>query len=372
MDAPHLLRELTYKNLRPAYGAPDKLVLRDPVSVEIQLAFTQNGKTLFSGSVVNASGVPPRVRAWPGQVSSDRILELLKFDGPRPIWTSAVFEELLSLKAQGKTLSPRGYPGGAEDVYRACRHYLPQLVQQLRENGGRRAAERSDQAHQRPTGRRPHLRIGIWSSITPWLETVLLTMPAIRNMTRLTVVDYNEPIMPAPRLFGDRLTTLNQNLLAKRYAEGLRFDAIVSFSGIEHDGLGRYGDPINPDGDIAALREMNAFLKPHGLLFLGIPVGAVDDIEYPFHRIYGPKRLPLLLRAGLSHSQAPFKLLGRVWNGFHVGGGLETSGTNPILWRPADFPADGRGVEIRYGRLKAKFQHQPVLVLRRTGDAFRR
>jgi hypothetical protein len=31
------------------------------------------------------------------------------------------------------------------------------------------------------------------------------------------------------------------------------FDAIVTFSSIEHSGLGRYGDALNPWGDIIAI-----------------------------------------------------------------------------------------------------------------------
>ena len=32
----------------------------------------------------------------------------------------------------------------------------------------------------------------------------------------------------------------------------LSFDAVVSFSSIEHSGLGRYGDALNPWGDLIA------------------------------------------------------------------------------------------------------------------------
>ena len=35
---------------------------------------------------------------------------------------------------------------------------------------------------------------------------------------------------------------------------------------IEHDGLGRYGDPIHPLGDVAALGEFAMLLRPGGLL----------------------------------------------------------------------------------------------------------
>ena len=51
--------------------------------------------------------------------------------------------------------------------------------------------------------------------------------------------------------------------IAEAFAEDkIAFDAIVSFSGLEHDGLGRYGDPVNPYGDFSAMREIWLCLKP--------------------------------------------------------------------------------------------------------------
>jgi hypothetical protein len=40
------------------------------------------------------------------------------------------------------------------------------------------------------------------------------------------------------------------------------FDVVLSISSFEHDGLGRYGDPLNPDGDMAAMRSTRRLLKP--------------------------------------------------------------------------------------------------------------
>ena len=72
------------------------------------------------------------------------------------------------------------------------------------------------------------------------------------------------------------------------------FDAAFSISSFEHDGLGRYGDPINPDGDLQAMEKTKRMLKPGGLLLLAVPVGC-DVIVWNAHRIYGPKRLARLL-----------------------------------------------------------------------------
>lgn len=54
---------------------------------------------------------------------------------------------------------------------------------------------------------------------------------------------------------------------------------------LEHIGLGRYGDPIDPDGDMKAIRELMRVLKPGGDLLIAVPVGR-PRICFNAHRIY--------------------------------------------------------------------------------------
>ena len=61
------------------------------------------------------------------------------------------------------------------------------------------------------------------------------------------------------------------------------FTAIISYSSIEHDGLGRYGDPINPGGDVAAMREFWRWIRPGGLLYLGVPRALMKDVYQNFY-----------------------------------------------------------------------------------------
>lgn len=72
------------------------------------------------------------------------------------------------------------------------------------------------------------------------------------------------------------------------------FDIIISLSSFDHDGLGRYGDEINPNGDLDSMRALKKILSPNGLLFLSVPIGP-DLIVWNLHRRYGQLRLPLLL-----------------------------------------------------------------------------
>ena len=50
-------------------------------------------------------------------------------------------------------------------------------------------------------------------------------------------------------------------------------ESISSLHAIEHFGLGRYGDPLNPTGHIQAMREIQRVLKKDGLFYLSFPAG---------------------------------------------------------------------------------------------------
>lgn len=54
---------------------------------------------------------------------------------------------------------------------------------------------------------------------------------------------------------------------------------------IEHIGLGRYGDPINYNGDLKAISELKRVLMEGGNLLFVVPIGT-SRIVYNAHRIY--------------------------------------------------------------------------------------
>lgn len=65
---------------------------------------------------------------------------------------------------------------------------------------------------------------------------------------------------------------------------------ITSLCVIQHIGLGRYGDPIMPDGARRACAEINRVLKPGGEIVVSVPVG-VPCIAYNAHRIFSREQL---------------------------------------------------------------------------------
>jgi hypothetical protein len=110
----------------------------------------------------------------------------------------------------------------------------------------------------------------------PWYEAVVLAYGG-----RPFVIDYNPVNYP----------DLRMKCLA---TPGVGWTAVLSISTFEHSGLGRYGDALDPFGDLKAMRECRSIMAPQGVLFLAVPLG-LDKVVGQWHRIYGRQRLPRLL-----------------------------------------------------------------------------
>lgn len=54
---------------------------------------------------------------------------------------------------------------------------------------------------------------------------------------------------------------------------------------IEHIGLGRYGDPIDPEGHIKAAKELSRILAKNGNLYISCPFG-ISRVCFNAHRIF--------------------------------------------------------------------------------------
>lgn len=67
-------------------------------------------------------------------------------------------------------------------------------------------------------------------------------------------------------------------------------DSLSCLHAIEHFGLGRYGDPIDTEGHIKALRNIYKILKSGGIFYFSTPIGK-QRIEFNAHRIFSPKYL---------------------------------------------------------------------------------
>ncbi|MDR1514734.1 MAG: DUF268 domain-containing protein [Synergistaceae bacterium] len=66
---------------------------------------------------------------------------------------------------------------------------------------------------------------------------------------------------------------------------------------MEHIGLGRYGDPFDPKGDLRGISEMIRVLAPEGNLLFVVPVGGVPKLQFNAHRIYTYRQIKEYFRS---------------------------------------------------------------------------
>lgn len=65
-------------------------------------------------------------------------------------------------------------------------------------------------------------------------------------------------------------------------------DSLSCLHAIEHFGLGRYGDPINPEGHLTGFSNLLKMLKPNGTLYISFPISHSDQIHFNAHRVFKP------------------------------------------------------------------------------------
>ena len=79
-------------------------------------------------------------------------------------------------------------------------------------------------------------------------------------------------------------------------AENLPFedssiDSLSSLCVIEHIGLGRYGDRLDPFGHEKAIREFRRVLRPGGTIFFSVPVDRENRLYFNAHRAFTRARV---------------------------------------------------------------------------------
>ena len=65
-------------------------------------------------------------------------------------------------------------------------------------------------------------------------------------------------------------------------------DSISCLHAIEHFGLGRYGDPIDPNGHKKGFSNLLRMLEPEGRLYIGVPIGRKNEVHFNAHRVFHP------------------------------------------------------------------------------------
>lgn len=131
-------------------------------------------------------------------------------------------------------------------------------------------------------GFKPERHIDIGSSV--------MTIGVLSATVSTIFVDYR------PLLTGmSNLRSIAADIISLPFKTN-RVESLSCLHVIEHIGLGRYGDRIDPEGSGKAARELQRVLKERGRLYLSVPVGR-ERVCFNAHRVFRPHTVLALFEA---------------------------------------------------------------------------
>jgi len=106
------------------------------------------------------------------------------------------------------------------------------------------------------------------------------------NVEKITLIDIRPFSVSV-----DRLSFVQADAIKLSGVENESIGSLSSLHAIEHFGLGRYGDPIDPEGWKKALHAMEEKLSGGGMLYISVPIGNEEKVCFNAHRIFNPKTI---------------------------------------------------------------------------------
>ncbi|MGE0325253.1 MAG: DUF268 domain-containing protein [Polyangiaceae bacterium] len=88
----------------------------------------------------------------------------------------------------------------------------------------------------------------------------------------------------------DGLTFIQADATSLSGIESGSVPSLSSLHAVEHFGLGRYGDPISPEGWRQGMGALARVLAPQGRLYFSVPVGR-ERLRFNAQRVFDPRRV---------------------------------------------------------------------------------
>lgn len=124
----------------------------------------------------------------------------------------------------------------------------------------------------------PHRLVDVGSRVDGFISHILV-------FREVVVVDIRQLKVDVPGLHFVQADVMAKDFPLVDYA-----DCVSSLHALEHLGLGRYGDPVDPDGWKKGFENITGVLKVGGTLLLAVPVGR-ERVEFDAHRVFDPNTI---------------------------------------------------------------------------------
>jgi len=230
---------------------------------------------IFENKLIDSPspGIPPRWNEIPKRIQdefthfglikkADWYIDEANLGGDmltQTVYTSQHIQNMVEMVKQGTPYE--NYHGGARDIEAAIDQYC------------------------NVTGK----HILVLGSQSPWIEAILI----YKGASKVTTVEFGDFRSEHPQLEYITPQKFRTNFLNGSLPI---FDHVFTYSSMEHSGLGRYGDGLNPWGDILSIAKTWCTTSQDARLVIAVPVNYHQEcIVFNAHRIYGRILYPFLV-----------------------------------------------------------------------------
>jgi len=113
----------------------------------------------------------------------------------------------------------------------------------------------------------------------------------VASFREIEVVDVRPISTAVPGVVFRQADLMNPTALPTAAGGGDGYcDSLSCLHAIEHFGLGRYGDPINPQGYQRGIANMAQLLQPGGTFYLSTPIGQ-ERVEFNANWVFDPRSI---------------------------------------------------------------------------------
>ena len=124
---------------------------------------------------------------------------------------------------------------------------------------------------------KPHSHIDIGSRVDGFISNLATFM-------KVSVFD----IRPLPNSQFENIEFRRVDMMSP-YTNESKSESVSCLHTLEHFGLGRYGDELDPNGHKKGINAIKNFVSTGGKLYLSVPIASSNSVVFNKHRIFSPK-----------------------------------------------------------------------------------
>lgn len=109
----------------------------------------------------------------------------------------------------------------------------------------------------------------------------------VASFRKIEIID----VRPLPSCGHENITFFQNDFMQPQDKFKAITDSISCLHAIEHFGLGRYNDTIDPMGHIKGFHNLLHLLQPNGYLYISFPISSQNEVHFNAHRTFHPKEI---------------------------------------------------------------------------------